>query len=68
MLLVSPQASVDAESVGNCPFCQRLFMILWLKGANFTLNTVDMRRWRFHHVGDVGLRDAMLILLLFQSP
>ncbi|XP_026194643.1 chloride intracellular channel protein 3 [Anabas testudineus] len=38
------KASVDAESVGNCPFCQRLFMILWLKGANFTLNTVDMRR------------------------
>ena len=39
------QASVDAESVGNCPFCQRLFMILWLKGANFTLTTVDMKRW-----------------------
>ncbi|XP_018525948.1 chloride intracellular channel protein 3 [Lates calcarifer] len=38
------KASVDAESVGNCPFCQRLFMILWLKGANFTLTTVDMRR------------------------
>lgn len=39
------QASYDAESVGNCPFCQRLFMILWLKGANFTLTTVDMKRW-----------------------
>uniref|UniRef100_A0A8C7VQT4 Chloride intracellular channel 3 n=1 Tax=Oncorhynchus mykiss TaxID=8022 RepID=A0A8C7VQT4_ONCMY len=26
-------ASDDGESVGNCPFCQRLFMILWLKGA-----------------------------------
>lgn len=39
------QASVDAESVGNCPFSQRLFMILWLKGVNFTLTTVDMRRW-----------------------
>lgn len=38
------KASVDAESVGNCPFSQRLFMILWLKGANFTLTTVDMRR------------------------
>uniref|UniRef100_A0A3Q1FG97 Chloride intracellular channel 3 n=1 Tax=Acanthochromis polyacanthus TaxID=80966 RepID=A0A3Q1FG97_9TELE len=38
------KASMDAESVGNCPFCQRLFMILWLKGANFTLTTVDMRR------------------------
>ncbi|XP_072311396.1 chloride intracellular channel protein 3 [Eucyclogobius newberryi] len=38
------KASSDAESVGNCPFCQRLFMILWLKGANFTLTTVDMKR------------------------
>ncbi|XP_076614359.1 chloride intracellular channel protein 3 [Chaetodon auriga] len=38
------KASGDAESVGNCPFCQRLFMILWLKGANFTLTTVDMKR------------------------
>ncbi|KAF3702162.1 Chloride intracellular channel protein 5 [Channa argus] len=38
------KASVDAESVGNCPFCQRLFMILWLKGVDFTLNTVDMKR------------------------
>ncbi|XP_019964207.1 chloride intracellular channel protein 3 [Paralichthys olivaceus] len=38
------KASVDAESVGNCPFCQRLFMILWMKGANFTLTTVDMKR------------------------
>lgn len=41
---VCMQASDDAESVGNCPFCQRLFMILWLKGINFTLTTVDMRR------------------------
>ncbi|XP_062268474.1 chloride intracellular channel protein 3 isoform X1 [Platichthys flesus] len=38
------QASVDAESVGNCPFCQRLFMILWLKGVKFTITTVDMKR------------------------
>lgn len=38
------KASIDAEGVGNCPFCQRLFMILWLKGANFTLTTVDMKR------------------------
>ncbi|MGH0153260.1 UNVERIFIED_CONTAM: hypothetical protein FKN15_045992 [Acipenser sinensis] len=37
-------ASDDGESIGNCPFCQRLFMILWLKGANFTLTTVDMKR------------------------
>ncbi|XP_054613852.1 chloride intracellular channel protein 3 [Dunckerocampus dactyliophorus] len=38
------KASSDAESVGNCPFCQRLFMILWLKGANFKITTVDMKQ------------------------
>lgn len=38
------KASIDANSVGNCPFCQRLFMILWLKGVNFTLSTVDMKK------------------------
>lgn len=38
------KASSDAESVGHCPFGQRLFMILWLKGVNFTLTTVDMKR------------------------
>ncbi|KAJ8339428.1 hypothetical protein SKAU_G00362140 [Synaphobranchus kaupii] len=38
------KASDDGESVGNCPFCQRLFMILWLKGVNFTITTVDMKK------------------------
>ncbi|XP_068561593.1 chloride intracellular channel protein 3 [Cebidichthys violaceus] len=38
------KASVDGGSVGNCPFSQRLFMILWLKGVHFTLTTVDMKR------------------------
>ncbi|KAK9532711.1 hypothetical protein VZT92_010085 [Zoarces viviparus] len=38
------KASVDGESVGNCPFSQRLFMILWMKGVTFTLTTVDMKR------------------------
>ncbi|XP_068430229.1 chloride intracellular channel protein 3 [Clinocottus analis] len=38
------KASSDGASVGNCPFSQRLFMILWLKGASFTLTTVDMKR------------------------
>uniref|UniRef100_A0AAQ4S7X8 Chloride intracellular channel protein n=2 Tax=Gasterosteus aculeatus aculeatus TaxID=481459 RepID=A0AAQ4S7X8_GASAC len=38
------KASVDADSVGNCPFSQRLFMILWLKGIKFRLTTVDMKR------------------------
>lgn len=43
-LLHPPQASEDGESVGHCPSCQRLFMILLLKGVPFTLTTVDMRR------------------------
>lgn len=38
------KASSDAESVGSCPFGQRLFMILWLKGIDFKLTTVDMKR------------------------
>ncbi|XP_068608759.1 chloride intracellular channel protein 3 [Brachionichthys hirsutus] len=38
------KASSDGSSVGNCPFSQRLFMILWLKGAAFTITTVDMKR------------------------
>nr|XP_008543008.1 PREDICTED: chloride intracellular channel protein 3 [Equus przewalskii] len=38
------KASEDGESVGHCPSCQRLFMILLLKGVPFTLTTVDMRR------------------------
>lgn len=38
------KASSDAEGVGNCPFGQRLFMILWLKQVDFIVTTVDMRR------------------------
>uniref|UniRef100_A0A8V1A6P1 Chloride intracellular channel 3 n=1 Tax=Gallus gallus TaxID=9031 RepID=A0A8V1A6P1_CHICK len=38
------KASEDGESVGHCPFCQRLFMVLLLKGAPFTLTTVDTKR------------------------
>eukprot|EP00069_Balaena_mysticetus_P000869 bmy_14832T0 len=38
------QASEDGESVGHCPSCQRLFMVLLLKGVSFTLTTVDTRR------------------------
>ncbi|XP_010859892.1 PREDICTED: chloride intracellular channel protein 3 [Bison bison bison] len=38
------KASEDGESVGHCPSCQRLFMILLLKGVPFTLTTVDTRR------------------------
>ncbi|XP_012890760.1 PREDICTED: chloride intracellular channel protein 2 [Dipodomys ordii] len=38
------KAGSDGESIGNCPFCQRLFMILWLKGVKFSVTTVDMTR------------------------
>uniref|UniRef100_A0A8C5MCP2 Chloride intracellular channel protein n=1 Tax=Leptobrachium leishanense TaxID=445787 RepID=A0A8C5MCP2_9ANUR len=39
-----PSAGSDGESVGNCPFSQRLFMILWLKGVVFNVTTVDLKR------------------------
>uniref|UniRef100_A0A8C6SDF5 Chloride intracellular channel protein n=1 Tax=Neogobius melanostomus TaxID=47308 RepID=A0A8C6SDF5_9GOBI len=38
------QAGSDGESIGNCPFSQRLFMILWLKGVVFNVTTVDLTR------------------------
>ncbi|KAM9325889.1 chloride intracellular channel protein 3 [Gastrophryne carolinensis] len=38
------KASDDGESIGNCPFSQRLFMILMHKGCPFSLTTVDMKR------------------------
>uniref|UniRef100_G3PRA4 Chloride intracellular channel 5b n=1 Tax=Gasterosteus aculeatus aculeatus TaxID=481459 RepID=G3PRA4_GASAC len=37
-------AGNDGESIGNCPFSQRLFMILWLKGVVFNVTTVDLKR------------------------
>ncbi|CAJ0955288.1 unnamed protein product [Ranitomeya imitator] len=37
-------AGSDGESIGNCPFSQRLFMILWLKGVVFNVTTVDLKR------------------------
>uniref|UniRef100_A0A670YHX6 Chloride intracellular channel 3 n=1 Tax=Pseudonaja textilis TaxID=8673 RepID=A0A670YHX6_PSETE len=37
-------ASVDGETIGHCPFCQRVFMVLLLKGVPFTLTTVDTKR------------------------
>ncbi|XP_057685950.1 midasin-like isoform X2 [Corythoichthys intestinalis] len=40
------KAGSDGESIGNCPFCQRLFMILWLKGVIFNVTTVDLKRTR----------------------
>uniref|UniRef100_A0AAY4CB31 Chloride intracellular channel protein n=1 Tax=Denticeps clupeoides TaxID=299321 RepID=A0AAY4CB31_9TELE len=38
------KAGQDGENVGNCPFCQSLFMVLWLKGVKFTVTTVDMKK------------------------
>ncbi|XP_039622002.1 chloride intracellular channel protein 2 [Polypterus senegalus] len=38
------KAGHDGENIGNCPFCQRLFMVLWLKGVKFTVTTVDMKK------------------------
>uniref|UniRef100_A0A3Q3FUS6 Chloride intracellular channel 5b n=1 Tax=Labrus bergylta TaxID=56723 RepID=A0A3Q3FUS6_9LABR len=38
------KAGNDGESIGNCPFSQRLFMILWLKGVVFNVTTVDLKR------------------------
>ncbi|KAL6042683.1 hypothetical protein STEG23_013989 [Scotinomys teguina] len=40
----TPPAGIDGESIGNCPFSQRLFMILWLKGVVFNVTTVDLKR------------------------
>ncbi|KAM8952754.1 chloride intracellular channel protein 1 [Pelodytes ibericus] len=37
-------AGSDGQSIGNCPFSQRLFMVLWLKGMTFSVTTVDMKR------------------------
>ncbi|KYO45099.1 chloride intracellular channel protein 2 [Alligator mississippiensis] len=38
------KAGLDGENIGYCPFCQRLFMVLWLKGVKFNVTTVDMTR------------------------
>ncbi|XP_077368601.1 chloride intracellular channel protein 5-like isoform X2 [Festucalex cinctus] len=38
------KAGSDGESIGNCPFSQRLFMVLWLKGVVFNVTTVDLKR------------------------
>uniref|UniRef100_A0A3Q3GNT8 Chloride intracellular channel protein 4-like n=1 Tax=Kryptolebias marmoratus TaxID=37003 RepID=A0A3Q3GNT8_KRYMA len=37
-------AGSDGESIGNCPFSQRLFMILLLKRVTFSVTTVDLKR------------------------
>jgi intracellular chloride channel protein len=35
------KAGSDRECLGCCPFSQRLFMLLWLKGSVFNVTTVD---------------------------
>uniref|UniRef100_A0A4X2M5X7 Chloride intracellular channel protein 1 n=1 Tax=Vombatus ursinus TaxID=29139 RepID=A0A4X2M5X7_VOMUR len=37
-------AGSDGAKIGNCPFSQRLFMVLWLKGVTFSVTTVDTKR------------------------
>ncbi|XP_017275360.1 chloride intracellular channel protein 1 [Kryptolebias marmoratus] len=38
------KAGSNGVSLGNCPFSQRLFMVLWLKGVVFDVTTVDMKK------------------------
>lgn len=38
------KAGSDRECLGCCPFSQRLFMLLWLKGSVFNVTTVDKTR------------------------
>ena len=38
------KAGSDRECLGCCPFSQRLFMLLWLKGTIFNVITVDKTR------------------------
>ncbi|EDL26683.1 chloride intracellular channel 1, isoform CRA_a [Mus musculus] len=42
------KAGSDGAKIGNCPFSQRLFMVLWLKGVTFNVTTVDTKRWRLY--------------------
>nr|XP_057907655.1 chloride intracellular channel protein 5a isoform X2 [Doryrhamphus excisus] len=44
MVTLFIKAGSDGESIGNCPFSQRLFMVLWLKGVVFNVTTVDLKR------------------------
>lgn len=43
-IILYVKAGIDGECIGNCPFSQRLFMILWLKGVVFNVTTVDLKR------------------------
>lgn len=59
------QAGSDGESIGNCPFSQRLFMILWLKGVVFNVTTVDLKRSEYRtHENNKKITSAVYLLLL----
>ncbi|NXI49879.1 CLIC3 protein, partial [Chloroceryle aenea] len=60
-------ASEDGESVGHCPFCQRLFMVLLLKGVPFTLTTVDVKR-ALHVLKDFAPGAQLPVLLYNGEP
>ncbi|XP_043939170.1 chloride intracellular channel protein 1 [Protopterus annectens] len=38
------RAGCDGVCIGNCPFSQRLFMVLWLKGPTFNVTTIDLKK------------------------
>lgn len=68
------QAGNDGESIGNCPFSQRLFMILWLKGVVFNVTTVDLRRLvllkypAYKHIDNYWMSLILCACLLFRKP
>lgn len=62
--LVCVQAGNDGESIGNCPFSQRLFMILWLKGVVFNVTTVDLKRFGYRKRAAQWRTRALLLLTL----
>ncbi|XP_032850685.2 chloride intracellular channel protein 3 isoform X2 [Tyto alba] len=61
------KASEDGESMGHCPFCQRLFMVLLLKGVPFTLTTVDVKR-ALHLLKDFAPGAQLPVLLYNGEP
>lgn len=61
------QAGSDGQSIGNCPFSQRLFMVLWLKGVTFDVTTVDMKRWKRTFFTRVMSSWVILVFLLWFS-
>ncbi|CAL8365718.1 unnamed protein product [Arctogadus glacialis] len=55
------QVGSDGQCIGNCPFSQRLFMVLWLKGVTFDVTPVDMTsRLYLLDAGHKSSRDELL--------